>query len=106
MHPGAKVSSMPLRNAGKQIGGSGQSERGRKATGEDCGDFSFQPERLESLVNWVLALSSRLKGVYRPRGDSLKDLASENVRLKRLLAESISDAYSRCEPCANCCTFK
>ncbi len=86
MHSGAKVSSMSFRNAGNQIGGPSQSERGRKATDEDHGDFSFQPEWLESLVNWVLVRSlSRDADVPADRITGSRDFA---------LAQRMADSHN------------
>ena len=43
MHAGAKVSGLPLGNAGDQVGGARESESGRK-TADDGDDLPFQAE--------------------------------------------------------------
>ena len=49
MHSGAQVSGVSFGNAGNQVGGPGESQRGRKAT-DDRDDLPFQPERLQGFI--------------------------------------------------------
>ena len=49
-HAGAQVAGMPFGNAGDQVGGASQGQRGRKAA-DDGGDIAFQPERLQGFVD-------------------------------------------------------
>jgi hypothetical protein len=50
MHSAAKVSGVSLGNTSDQIGGSGESQRGRKAT-DDRDDVPFQSERMQGFVD-------------------------------------------------------
>ena len=50
MHSGAQVSGVSFGNAGDQVGGPSQCQRGRK-TIDDRDDLPFQPKRLQGLIN-------------------------------------------------------
>ena len=50
MHSGAQVSGVSFGNAGDQVGGPSESQRGRKAA-DDRDDLPFQPERLQGFVD-------------------------------------------------------
>ena len=48
--PVAQVAGVPLGNAGDQVGGAGQRQRGREAA-DDRDDLALQPERLQRVVD-------------------------------------------------------
>src|SRR5712675_2106393 len=50
VHAGAQASGVPFGNAGDQVGGAGQGQRGRKAA-DDRDDLAFQPETIQGLVD-------------------------------------------------------
>ena len=50
MHPGTQVPALSFGNTGDQVGGSRQSQCGRKAT-DDGDDLALQPERLQGFIN-------------------------------------------------------
>ena len=50
MHSGAQFPSVPLRNAGDQVGGPGKCQRGRKAI-DNRDDLPLQTEQLQGFIN-------------------------------------------------------
>ena len=59
MHAGSQLSGVPLGNAGDEVGGPSESQRGRKAT-DDCDDLPLQSERLQRLPDRSLFIQRSL----------------------------------------------
>ena len=75
VHSRAQVSGVPFGNAGDEVGGPGERQRGREA-GDDGDDFPRQPQRMQGFVDRPpVETSSRDEDVPAGRVTGRRDLA-------------------------------